>query len=256
MARMTSPLNLASSLLASSAALWRGTQAKPAAQQPAQMLKLYEMENCPYCRLVREALTELDIDALILPCPKGGARYRNEVIAAGGKAQFPYLVDPNTQTAMYESLDIIEYLYQTYAQRPAPSRLKMSWLDTPSSMLASGLRLSRGLRARPALPAEKPLALWSFESSPYARPVRELLCELELPYTLHNIGKGQWQDFALTKIRDRLWPDMAHTSANRQALKQRAGKVMSPYLEDPNTGAAMFESADILEYLSETYATI
>ena len=85
--------------------------------------------------------------------------------------------------------------------------------------------------------------------------MRELLCELELPYRLHNIGKGQWQDFALTKMRDRLWPDMAHTSPSRQALKQRAGKVMSPYLEDPNTGAAMFESADILDYLSETYAT-
>ncbi len=252
---MTSFLNLASSLLTSSAALWRGTSAKPAALLPALPLKLYEMENCPYCRLVREALTELDLDALILPCPKGGRRFREEAVAAGGKAQFPYLVDPNTETSLYESLDIIDYLYETYAQRPAPSRLKMSLLDTPSSMLASGLRLARGIRARPALPAEKPLALWAFESSPYARPVRELLCELELPYMLHNIGKGQWQDFALTKMRDRLWPEMAHVSANRQALKQRAGKVMSPYLEDPNTGAAMFESADILDYLEETYAT-
>lgn len=251
---MTSVLNLASSLLASSAALWRGTNARPAALQPAHALKLYEMENCPYCRLVREVLTELDLEVLVLPCPKGGTRFREEVIAAGGKAQFPYLVDPNTETAMYESLDIIEYLYQTYAQRPAPSRFKMSLVDTPSSMLASGLRLSKGLRARPALAAEKPLALWSFESSPYARPVRELLCELELPYNLHNIGKGQWQDFALTKIRDRLWPEMAHVSANRQTLKRRAGKVMSPYLEDPNTGVAMFESADILDYLNETYS--
>ena len=139
---MTSALNLVSSLLASSAALWRGTNANAAALQPAQTLVLYEMENCPYCRLVREALTELDLEALILPCPKGGVRCRQEVIAAGGKAQFPYLVDPNTQTAMYESLDIVAYLYQTYGQRPAPSRLKMTLLDTPSSMLASGLRLS------------------------------------------------------------------------------------------------------------------
>jgi glutathione S-transferase len=252
---VTSPLNLASSLLASSAALWRGTNAKPAARTPALPLKLYEMENCPYCRLVREALTELDLDALILPCPKGGKRYRDEAVAAGGKAQFPYLVDENTKTSLYESLDIIDYLYETYGRRAASSRLKMSLLATPSSMLASGLRLSQGLRARPALPTDKPLALWCFESSPYARPVRELLCELELPYMLHNIGKGQWQDFALTKMRDRLWPEMAHASSNRQALKRRAGKVMSPYFEDPNTGAAMFESADIRDYLLETYAT-
>lgn len=27
-----------------------------------------------------------------------------------------------------------------------------------------------------------------------------------------------------------------------------------PYLEDPNTGAAMFESHDIVEYVRKTYA--
>lgn len=27
-----------------------------------------------------------------------------------------------------------------------------------------------------------------------------------------------------------------------------------PYLEDPNTGAKMFESADIVEYVRKTYA--
>lgn len=27
-----------------------------------------------------------------------------------------------------------------------------------------------------------------------------------------------------------------------------------PYLEDPNTGVKMFESADIVEYLQQTYA--
>lgn len=251
---MTSPLNLAGSLLASSAALWRGTYSRPAAA-PALPLKLYDMENCPYCRLVREAVTALELEALILPCPKGGRRFRKEVIAEGGKAQFPYLVDPNTGTRLYESRAIVDYLYQTYGQRPAPSALRLQWLDTPSSMLASGLRLGKGMRARAARPAQKPLALWSFESSPYARPVREALCELELPYLLHPIGKGQWQDFALTAVRDRLWPDLVHESASRQALKARAGKVMSPYLEDPNTGAALFESAAILAYLDETYAT-
>lgn len=27
-----------------------------------------------------------------------------------------------------------------------------------------------------------------------------------------------------------------------------------PYLEDPNTGVEMFESAEIIEYLKQTYA--
>ena len=30
--------------------------------------------------------------------------------------------------------------------------------------------------------------------------------------------------------------------------------MMVPYLADPNTGTAMFESADIVRYLRETYA--
>jgi glutathione S-transferase len=30
--------------------------------------------------------------------------------------------------------------------------------------------------------------------------------------------------------------------------------MMVPYLVDPNTGRSMFESADIVAYLNETYA--
>ena len=247
-------LSLTSSLAASSAALWRGTFSRPAASQPALPLKLYEMENCPYCRLVREVLTELEIDALIYPCPKGGERYRPEVVRLGGKAQFPFLDDPNSGMQLYESADIIEYLDNAYGGRNPPAHWRIKLLDTPSSMVASGLRATKGMFARKSVPAEKPIELWHFESSPYARLVRECLCELEIPFIAHNIGKAQWQDFALTRVRDRLWPEMGHESASRQALKQRAGKVMSPYIEDPNTGVAMFESADIIEYLRETYA--
>ena len=38
----------------------------------------------------------LDLEAEIRPCPKSGPRFRPEVIARGGKAQFPYLVDEQT----------------------------------------------------------------------------------------------------------------------------------------------------------------
>lgn len=41
---------------------------------------------------------------------------------------------------------------------------------------------------------EQKLELWSFEASPYSRVVRGLLCELELPYILHNVAKERWQD--------------------------------------------------------------
>jgi len=45
---------------------------------------------------VREALSILALGAEIYPCPKGGRRYRPQVLARGGRELFPYLVDPNT----------------------------------------------------------------------------------------------------------------------------------------------------------------
>jgi len=90
------------------------------ARQPARHLQLYEFEACPYCRLVREALTELDLDALIFPTPHGGKRFRPKVEQLGGRQQFPFLVDPNTGESMYESADIIAYLYRRYGDAPRP----------------------------------------------------------------------------------------------------------------------------------------
>ena len=52
---------------------WRGTAAfAPQNRRPEKLLKLYDIEASPYCRLVREVLTELDLDVLVLPCPAGG----------------------------------------------------------------------------------------------------------------------------------------------------------------------------------------
>ena len=44
---------------------------------------------------VREALTLLDLDVLIYPCPKGGTTFRPRARELSGKEQFPFLVDPN-----------------------------------------------------------------------------------------------------------------------------------------------------------------
>jgi glutathione S-transferase len=41
----------------------------------------------------------------------------------------------------------------------------------------------------------------------------------------------------------------------RDVFVARSGKMMVPYLVDPNTGTEMFESADIVAYLDATYAT-
>lgn len=247
-------LSITSSLLASQLRGWRGTAAfHPAARQPEKLLELYEFEGCPYCRLVREALTELDLDARIYPCPKGGTRFRPTAKQLGGKLLFPFLVDPNTGRQLHESADIVDYLRETYADR----RTRKSGLDrrlkVASSSLASAARPGRGLRARPSKAPAQPLELYSFEASPFSRLVREALCELELPYTLRSTGKGAWTDMGPASFRDKLFKGPKETGRNRIALAARTGHVQVPYLIDPNTGTEMFESAAILRYLDRTY---
>jgi glutathione S-transferase len=200
--------------------------------RPKRSLELYEFENCPFCRKVREALTMLDLEAMIYPCPRDGKRFRPVVEKTGGKLQFPYLVDPNEGVAMYESDDIVDHLYKTYGDGGRPLSLRLGPLGDLGSVLASGMRPFMGLSAVPSKAPRRPLELWSFEASPFCRLAREALCSLEIPYLLHNVGKG---------------------SPRREAFVERSGKMMVPYLADPNTGEEMFESADIVAYLYRTY---
>ena len=120
-------------------------------------------------------------------------------------------------------------------------------------MLASAPRLSRGMEARPGREPEYLLELYSFESSPYARPVRELLCELEIPYILRNCGRTDLQDWILPPVREALKIDHKSQLQNRRALQLEEGKVSIPYLYDPNSDQGMFESAAILDYLQQEY---
>jgi glutathione S-transferase len=247
--------NIAGSLLATLVRGSNGIQSTPAAIKPKQMLQLYDIENCPYCRLVREALTELDLDAEIYPCPKEGERFRPEVEARGGKTQFPYLVDPNTGTEMYESLDIVAYLFETYGQRALPLKWRAGKLQTLGSMLASAPRLTQARQARPGVEPEYLLELYSFESSPYARPVRELLCEMEIPYILRNCGRTELQEWLLPPLRKALQITPQSTLENRRILQDMEGRVSIPYLYDPNSETGLFESTDIMQYLSDTYGS-
>lgn len=226
--------NLVTSFAASVTRLGAGMKSlQPGDGEPEQTIVLYEFEGCPFCRKVREALTALDLSAEIRPCPKNGNRFRPEVKNLGGKTMFPYLIDPNTGWQGYESGDIIDYLFTTYGTGLKPDFLiSNNPIATLNSSFATGLRPTKGLRAVPSNAPEQALELYSFEISPFCRIVRERLCELEIPYIVHNVGKG---------------------SPNRGAFIARSGKMMVPYLIDPNTGVEMFESADIVAYLDKTY---
>lgn len=134
---------------------------------------------------------------------------------------------------MYESDDIVAYLFSEYGAGSVPFSLAPGPLAIATGSFASFARANRGTAVRPSRAPEQPLELWSFEASPFCRLVREVLCELELPHLLHNVAKG---------------------SAGRPAFEERSGKMMVPFLVDPNTGTELFESADIVRYLEEQYA--
>ncbi len=220
--------------------LGRGTTRRSDAErarEPERLLELWEFEGCPYCRKVREVLCELDLDYLSRPVARGSAR-RETLVALGGKMQVPYLVDPNTGTKLYESDGIIRYLTKTYGasegsgwQLPVPTLL-----DDADAMLASAIRLGRGVRCRaPSSRAGlRPLELWNMEGSPYCRKVREALSELDLEAVVHNVPKG---------------------SPRRRALVERGGKMQVPYLVDPNTGRETYESDEIVAYLDAQYGS-
>jgi len=246
--------NIATSLLSTVLRGNAGISSEPAEIKPEKMLQLYDIENCPYCRLVREVLTELDLDVEIYPCPKSGERYRPGLEQRGGKAQFPYLVDPNTGVEMYESLDIIAYLFESYAMRPLPMKWRLGKLQTVTSMLASAPRTTRGMTANSGVQPEYMLELYSFESSPYARVVRECLCEMEIAYIVRNCGRSEWREWVLPGVRKvlRVTPDSK--LENRRILQTDEGKVSIPFLYDPNSNIGMFESADIVDYLKEHYS--
>ena len=226
-------LDVTSSIATSLIRAASGSRVGSLGERPAEPLIVYEFEGCPYCRKVREALTILDLDAQIRPCPKRGTRYREELIERGGKAMFPYLIDPNTGKEMYESDDIVTYLFAQYGDGPVSGLLRAGLLGDLSSMLANLPRPTRGSFYQAARAPEQPLELYSAEASPFCRIVREKLCTLELPYLLHNVATG---------------------SSGRKAFVERSGKQLIPYLVDPNTGSEMFESADIVDYLERTYA--
>lgn len=247
-------ISVAGSVATSTLAAWRGTSVVKAAIQPEQLLTLYDMEGCPHCRRVREALTALGLDAQIYPCPKGGKRFRAQAQRAGGKQQFPLLVDPNTHTTMYESADIVDYLFRTYAGRVTPSAYRPGKFGALLDSLASAARGARGTQARAARHPRKLLELWSFESSPYSRLVRERLTELELPYVLHNLGKEQFADMGPAVMRVKPGPYTPLPGGRREKLLAQLGRIQVPYLEDPNTGTKMYESSDIVDYLERQYA--
>ena len=201
--------------------------------RPEQRLVLYELENCPHSRRVREALSMLDLDAEIRPCPKGAVSHRGELLSIGGRQQIPALLDPNTMAVVYGADPIVEYLFEHYGSGKPPLAVRFGTLATATSRLASAMRGAAETKARASEQPELPLELWSYEASPEARLVREELASYGLPYVLYNAARG---------------------SPKRAYLATLSNGRGVPVLIDPNSDVVLQGAGPIRTYLRETYA--
>jgi glutathione S-transferase len=193
---------------------------------------IYEFEGCPFCRKVREAVSILSLDVEFRPCAQGST-WRKEIKDKYGKmATFPFMIDPNTGVEMFESNDIIEYLWRLYGCGEVPDSL-----TSPFTPFTAGVgllfRIGRGNKVRSSDPPEKPLILWSGEGSSYSKLVKEVLCELDISYIQKSCPRG---------------------SPNRQLMFEKTGRFQIPFLEDPNHDVQLFESSAIIEYLEKVYS--
>ncbi|WEL19746.1 glutathione S-transferase N-terminal domain-containing protein [Candidatus Nanohalococcus occultus] len=80
--------------------------------EPEQMLEVYQFEGCPFCSKVRQKMTDLGIDFIARAVDP---QDRSRVEEVSGQTNVPVLVDPNKDTVMPESDDIVEYLDEHYS---------------------------------------------------------------------------------------------------------------------------------------------
>ena len=169
--------DLASSMTASAARGFCGSRVGSLGERPRELLVLFENESCPRSRLVREALSILDLDAAMRPCPRGELAHRAELRSRGGIEPIPFLLDPNSGARRSGVTGIVRYLFDTYGDGRVPRAL-MSSTAIGRSRLASAIRDHAGGRKVTARRPELALELYGYEPEPRSRLVREQLSAL------------------------------------------------------------------------------
>lgn len=77
------------------------------------MITLYVRTGCPYCAHVLDVVDELKVPVTLRNVADDGVA--DELVRIGGKKQEPFLVDDETQTLLYESDVIEQYLRDRFA---------------------------------------------------------------------------------------------------------------------------------------------
>lgn len=78
------------------------------------MMKLYQFESCPYCKLVREKLSDLQITYVNVNVPRDRSQ-RHEVLEVSGQPSVPVLVDGDV--VLDDEEKILPYLDEKYGHK-------------------------------------------------------------------------------------------------------------------------------------------
>ncbi|MCH8156686.1 MAG: glutathione S-transferase N-terminal domain-containing protein [Nitrospinae bacterium] len=76
-----------------------------------EQMKLYNIDGCGYCAMVRSALDQLNLDYERIDVP-WAHHQRGEVFEASGQYMVPVLVDG--EVVMDDEYEIVDYLKKTY----------------------------------------------------------------------------------------------------------------------------------------------
>jgi glutaredoxin 3 len=78
-------------------------------------MKLYNIDGCGYCAMVRSVLKQLDLDCETVDVP-WSHHERSEVYQVSGQNTVPVLVDG--EVILSDEYEIIDYLKKTYPVEP------------------------------------------------------------------------------------------------------------------------------------------
>ncbi len=200
---------------------------------------LYSYEGNQFCRLVREVLTELDIPYELRSAGKGSSRRKELAEITGGSSQCPYLIDPNTDTKMAESKDIIEYLYKTYALYTPPNAIlgEISSIITPLLKpvykAIAPLQAGSGREDKKEYEAEissamneikdevsaHDVVIYTYSLSPFCTEAKGVLDSIGVKYKEISLG-AEWVPFLINEDGSR----------KRVALGEMTGQTSLPHV--------------------------
>ena len=80
----------------------------------AEMMKLYQFESCPYCKMVREVMSELQLTYVNVNVPRDRSQ-RHEVMQVSGQPLVPVLVDGDV--LLDDEEKIIPFLREKYGKQ-------------------------------------------------------------------------------------------------------------------------------------------